>query len=305
MTRRSKRASRSRREVYSPRLITRTGMGGESAANRLGDPSRMRSSSLASGGIRRIALADALRFAQNSGGAFQPATLRVQHEPTRVVEHRSDDEITEALYGHLRAGRAEKASGLIQLLFLAGRSVAQIIDGAFQLALLRVGEDWNGYDAGPSSWEQRAVQICIRILHELSAGSPKFETPLVAVGATPSRDPFILPTMSAAAVLESVGFDATNLGPQTATATLVATVHELQPALVWLSITAQLDDRELQAEVETVLEAVNRVGGTLVLGGREAHRFQAPEHHRLLLCDSMVELAAFATGLSHRNRSGA
>ena len=70
--------------------------------------------------------------------------------------------------------------------------------------------------------------------------------------------------------------------------------------LVWLSITARPEGSAVEKAVEEILEAAECVGASLMVGGQHALSVQLPDHPRLLLGDSMVELAAFATGLSQK-----
>ena len=64
------------------------------------------------------------------------------------------------------------------------------------------------------------------------------ETPRDSEGA-PSGDPYILPTLCAATVLESQGFNAVNLGADTPLHSLLLASEALRSQLVWLSVSVR------------------------------------------------------------------
>ena len=292
---RSKRSRHSRLRPLRTLKPNELSHGAEAPTERRwGVPNRMRPSSFG-GGIQRIGLAETLR----SAGKSHPSLTipEFSAEDTAPTDDRSDDEITDTLYRHLRGGRTGKANGVVQLLLLAGRSVPQVIDGSYQMALARLGEDWNGYDIGDASWEHRAIETGIRILRQLPGGASGNDHSLTAVGAALANDPYILPVMSAATVLESKGFDVTNLGPETQAGTLVRTIHDVQPSLVFLSLTAIRGHNETRDAVDEVLSAANSVGARMIVGGQQAHRLRPHDHPGLAFGTSMVELAALAAEL--------
>lgn len=293
MVGRPKRSRHSRLSSLTPNELSHAS--DPSADRRWIVSNRLRPSVL-DAGIQRVGLSESLR---STGKHRSIQTLpELSLEDTDRTDDRSDDEMTDALYRHLRGGRTSKANGVVQLLLLAGRSVAQVIDGSYQMALTRLGEDWNGYDTGAASWEHRAIEICIRILRQLPSATRGSDPSLTAVGAALADDPYILPVMSAATMLEAEGFDVTNLGPETRTDVLVKTIQDLRPSLVFLSLTAIRSRDQTRDDVAEILKAADSVGARMIVGGQQSHQLRPHDHPGLVFGTSMVELAAFASELA-------
>ena len=201
------------------------------------------------------------------------------------------------LYEYLTTGLAAEASGLLMKRFLAGASVAQLVDGPLVQAMTRIGELWR---SGPNGvfLEHRATEVAIRAMVRLGALlRPPADGP-VSVGGGPSGDPYVLASMSAAAVLEDEGFRATNLGPETPLSTLALSVKTLRPRLVWVSVSVATDANHVRREVLGLADRVRALGAVLVVGGAEVDRLSLPKKRpALYVGDSMGELRAIAHGL--------
>ena len=60
-----------------------------------------------------------------------------------------------------------------------------------------------------------------------------------ALGAAPSGDPYLLPSVFVASVAAEAGLRSINLGPDLPVSALAVAVREQAPALIWLSLSSQ------------------------------------------------------------------
>lgn len=272
----------------------------ESSVKRWADDGLIRVARTA-GGHRRIPVREAVRFVRESEAVLvRPEVLGLEEvrRAERAAEEEGDlgDE-ARRLYAYLHAGAGPEATGLLASLYLEGWSVARIVDGPVRQSMERMGRLWRHEEAGILI-EHRAVDLVIRALarlRHLIAVPP--EDASVAVGGAPSTDPYLLPSMAAALVLESEGVRATNLGPETPVEVLSLAIERLSPRLVWLSVSVADDPRALAAALRAFLERSPAGGPLLVIGGRRAEDLDLPPHPRCHRGASMAELSALAKGL--------
>lgn len=281
-------------EVLSTRQMAEAIGVSESSIKRWADDGSLRVARTA-GGHRRIPMPEAIRFIRETGAVVvQPAILGLEDVATaRGVGEGGDDE---RLYAFLIEGAAAQARGLVQSLYLAGHSVADIVDGPMRQAMRRIGELWRHQPDGVF-FEHRATDICVQALTRLRLLlSPADDAP-VATGGAPPDDPYILPSLAAATVLAAEGFRAVNLGAETPFETLELATKELEPRLVWISVSLDpLPDR-IAHQIRRFAESVRPCGVSVVVGGRTLPNAPFPATSNLHTGRSMAELAAFARGL--------
>jgi len=238
------------------------------------------------GGHRRIALADAVRFARESG-------LKIEHPKALGLDEMLPDRApvdggtAEALFAAFQHDDWRVARGLIVGAYLAGESVAAICDGPIRDALTRAGELWK-HGADGIVVEHRAVDTCLQALSFIrsvipvaSAGAP------VALGGAIAGDPYVLPSLIAAVVLADAGYRDVNLGPTMPTAALLHAVERYGPGLVWRTVSTPIEHETLRRDLSALLERLGR--------GVPSGVFTLPDraHH----LGSMGELAGFARAL--------
>jgi excisionase family DNA binding protein len=265
----------------------------ESSVKRWVDDGRIRANRTA-GGHRRIAVQDAARYVRDHAvTVVRPEQLGLSD---LVSYGRLGAETGDVLYQFLTAGATAEASGMLQSQLLAGESVAAIIDGPLVQAMTRVGELWlegrRGILTGHRATEV-AVQAVIRLRALLAPppGGP------AAIGGAPSGDPYMLPSLAAAAVLEDEGLSATNLGPDTPMETLTLGIEALAPRLVWLSVSVAPDPARLRREVVALAGRAREIGAVVVIGGTQAGRLRLPRIDGVHVGGSMAELRALVRGL--------
>lgn len=286
--------------ALSTRALARAIGVSESSVKRWADGGALRVVRTA-GGHRRIPLAEAVRFVRETRATVvEPATFGLACVDALAAGDLSGEQ--ERLYSWLTSGAAAEVCGFLSGLYLAGRSLAAIVDGPLRAALERVGERWL-HAADGILIEHRATEICIRWLNQIRAMFAPGEGAPVALGGAPPGDPYALPTLAVAAALEAEGLHAINLGPETPIATLLLALERERPAIVWLSVSTEAGRAAVARELDRLANAARALGARLILGGRalgaESLRLPPGVH----VGSRVAELAAFAQGLCAGRRS--
>lgn len=249
------------------------------------------------GGHRRIELPEALRFIRDEGlSILDPVPLGLAN---LAITSRgpSDSQQDETLKAHVLAGDTQSARSMLLSMFMNGRTIASLCDGPLTQAMHRVGTCWL---EGPNGIhiEHRSTDLCIELLMYMRTilPSPPATAPL-AIGATPELDPYVLPSLMATVVLQSLGWRTINLGSLLPVKSLVAAAQEYQPALVWLSVSVPDAMVQLTTQLPTLVRSIKRTNAVMMAGG-QAWQPPAVRIEGLESATNMSELAAFAKGLS-------
>lgn len=288
---------------------------------------------------RRITLPEAVRFVrQHQLAVLHPAALGMA-ELAHVSKHAANPAHSSYLTGDeladlLLAGESLRVRAYLLNGYLGGRSVASLADGPIRAAMERIGKLWEHEPAG-IFLEHRATEICLTAVSFLRAllpvphhpltpairpqfgsppdspsPSPAPSTPApsatipIAVGGAPANDPYLLPSLLAAATLQEVGYHSVNLGPQTPTSALEQAIIALSPRLVWLSISTLQTPAARERELGELVTFLERRQTPLVIGGRAlAHNFPNAQAN-LHVAGTMTELAAYARGLRASDDGG-
>ncbi len=283
-------------KVLSPKDLAQSLGVSESSVKRWVDDGAMAVMRTA-GGHRRIALREAVRFVRQSGAAvIRPEIMLGARTAPRVApfDGVAVQEEAERFFSFLQRDEGPAAKTLLLSLYLSGWPVAAICDGPMRVALERIGALWQHGPAGIVI-EHRATVTCVQALAEMrSLFTPPTAAAPVALGAAPSNDPYIIPSMMAAMVLADLGYQDHNLGSETPFAALRQAIEHYNPQLVWLAMSVRPGaDGGARTAVE-LADVLALRGATLVMGGRGAPLL-APLPG-LLRIQSMAELAAFARG---------
>ena len=286
------------KDVLSPKEFAQAIGVSESSIKRWVDSGTIPASKTA-GGHRRIAMSEAVRFLRETKTPLlHPDILGLQDVSALGGDLPIGEDLGDTLFDFLQGGKAEHARGLIQSLYLNGRSIAQIIDGPVQTAMARLGERWfEGQETVGVFKEHRATDIAIQALTRLRLLIPSREDSPVAVGGAPSGDPYLLPSLAAAAVLESRDLNAVNLGPETPLESLQLAAESMDASLVWLSVTSIEDRKKLQGQLVELVERIGDKGLPLVIGGQKADQLGLPDVPHLHVGTTLGELEALVKGL--------
>jgi methanogenic corrinoid protein MtbC1 len=290
--------------VLSPRDLGRAIGISESSVKRWIDDGVIEASRTA-GGHRRIAATEAIRFVRSSRSPLVHPDVLGLDEVAAVGRRRLvAGKEAEELFDFLKEGSSQRATGLLMSLYLDGRSMAQIIDGPLKSAMERVGELWTAEPSG-IFWEHRATQIAIQAVSRLRWVVSPDRGGAVAVGGAPSGDPYQLPSLCVAAVVEAQGLEAVNLGPETPLESLAVAADSLDASLVWLSVTGNGKALAALAEdLDDFAAGLAARGCPLILGGANVENLELSVSDWVFRGSSMVELEALIKGMRISSRSG-
>lgn len=237
------------------------------------------------GGHRRIPVSEAIRYVRETGAnVLRPDVLGL----VESAESGVSGSASQRLYDALCQGHAAAVIGVMQSMYAGGSSIAEICDGPIREAMSAIGRRWP-QDKRSIFVEHRATLLCVRALCQirLAIPDPDQDAP-TAMGAAPTDDPYLLPSLMVSLVLHDCGFAETNLGPNTPLDVLIDSVEEEQPHLVWLALTNPIRSRLHNREIDQLAEAVARYGGTFLIGGNSADSYQGDRVER---CTTMTELS--------------
>jgi len=269
----------------------------ESSVKRWADAGTIRIGRTA-GGHRRIAREEAIRFIRQAGvRVVRPELLGFPETSDHAGNVQSDSTEADILFEALRDGARERVLGLLQGWFLSGRALSWIFDKPVAGAMTRIGDLWRHQGDGVLL-EHRATDLCIQAVTQLRLALPA-ERPgsLVSVGASPTGDPYLLPSIMAATILQDSGMHVINLGPETPLAVLQDAAEKHDACLAWLSVSTDAGAENASAGLGRLAEELGKRGTRLVVGGRACDSLQSTRSANLMFIDSMAELAAFAGGL--------
>ena len=249
------------------------------------------------GGHRRIPLSAAIRFIRESRATVvRPHALGLGDAAWRGGEEAGQDGGEEALCQALMNGEAGRARGQVLAMYLGGTGLAAIFDGPVGRAMHRVGELWQ-HDKRGVLVEHRATDICLQVVNQLrQLLPPAAASAPAAVGGAPQGDPYLLPSMMAAAVLAEAGYRATSFGADTPLEVLARAAEEQKAALVWLSVSVAGQEAQLRRAVRQLAGKLSQQDARLVLGGRHAAPLLPRNTPNVHLLATMSELAAFTRG---------
>jgi excisionase family DNA binding protein len=289
-------------ESLSPRDLA-TAMGvSESSVKRWVDDGRIRAFRTP-GGHRRIAVAEAVQFVRESGTRLvRPELVGLRELRPRAPGTRGGDDLNatgDALFDALVDGDAVKARAIVVGAFVEGARIVELCDGPIRVAMHRIGEIWN-HDRAGVFLEHRATSVVVEILGRLRSLTPARPDAPRAVGGAPSGDPYLIPTLAAAAVLSEEGFDATNLGPETPVTALELAIKKITPAVVWISASTERSVPVIEAGLDSIAATCRGLGASLAIGGRALEGRALGIESRSVHCRSLAEMAAFTRGLQLR-----
>lgn len=252
----------------TPRKIARAMQVSEASLKRWCDRGLIPSVRTA-GGHRRIELGAVLKFLRESGRPLPTPELlglpSAVGKGTQVVSGAAR-EATAAL----AAGDDERFGSLIYSLYLAGHEIAEIGDEVIAGAFAQLGDRWQ-HGALAVYEERRACEVVLRVIHELRRAlpHPEAKAPL-AIGGTPSGDPYSLPNALVELALREAGWHTMNLGCGLPVATIADAVTDLRPALLWLSISGTAVAEEILDGAAKLVAATRSRDVHIVVGGRAA-----------------------------------
>lgn len=281
--------------LLSPKQLADAIGSSESSLKRWADEGLIRVTRTA-GGHRRIQLSEAIRFIREAKmPILRPEVLGLAELADRTQAPTSGGE-PEQLCALLKEGKGEMARGLILSLYLSGWTVPRICDGPVREAMHEIGQLWAHGPAGICI-EHRATDICIQAINQLRTLLPENEDGPLAMGGGFPTDPYVLPSLCAAATLAASGFRAMNFGPNLPFDSLLTAVELHSPRLVWLSVSTSNGEESPVKALLGFAEALQHRHVHLTVGGRGLPSLALPPSPGFHTGLTMSELASFADGI--------
>ena len=142
--------------------------------------------------------------------------------------------------------------------------------------------------------ERRGCDICIRLVNELRRELPVLPgSAPIALGGTPSGDPYQLPTALVELSLRESGWNATSLGSNLPTESFLRAIEDYHPKLVWLSVSSIQDPEQFVHEERRLADALGE-NVALLVGGRALTDELRPRLRYTAHCDGLRNLMDFA-----------
>ena len=219
------------------------------------------------GGHRRFSMQSIARLRREQGIA--PAAQPTKAAGNNMVSGRlpSAERFSELL---LSDNEAEATAQLIDA-YLQSHALATLFDETITKAMHRVGDLWfNGTITIAD--EHLATRVMLSALQKLRGIVVRGQaTGLRAVTCGIEGDLHELPVHLAEIIVESEGWDVSNLGPNTPLFTLRDMVARKKPDLVCISARSIVDLDRATTEYAQLRKVIEKINGTTVLGG-EAFR---------------------------------
>ncbi len=185
-----------------------------------------------------------------------------------------------------------------------GHAIAELADRLIAPALRAVGHDWE-HGRVSVMREHRITQAFVAGLYQLHARmrpKPDPKRPL-ALGGAPEHDHYILPTLLAKMSLLEAGWTAVNIGPHTPFSALLTAVDEMQPKLVWVSVSHLADPEQFVLEYGDFYRTMEARSIAVILGGQALTPELRAQFPHTTFGEGCVHLANFAEALYPRKRT--
>ena len=119
----------------------------------------------------------------------------------------------------------------------------------------------------------------------------------LAIGGTLESDPYRLPTAMTEVVLRELGWNATSLGSQLPTTSLIEAIRDNRPKLFWLSVSYIDSDIAFLRDCEQLRREAELAESAFVVGGRALSGEIRKRMTYSAFCDNLRHLATFASTL--------
>ncbi len=265
----------------------------ESSVKRWADEGKIESSRT-EGGHRRISRAAAYRYIRaNRLPLADPAAIGIEPEDGDEPGKHAD-----ALIDAVKKGDERRFISVLTARYLAGENVATLFDGPVADGLHQIGDLWRHGPEGIHI-EHRSTEVCIQGLSVLRSflSEPAADAPL-AIGCSPSGDPYRVASLMASIIVAEAGWRDRNLGADLPIESLVSVMETERPRLLWLSFTSDAASEAFLRKRSPFEEKARELQTVVVAGGRAFPRKllkgEGCGYHFL---SSMEALDAFARAL--------
>ena len=200
------------------------------------------------------------------------------------------DNFTEALL----SGDDVKASDIVFGLLSDRQVVPEVCDLLVAPVLRELGKRWESGSAHVYQ-ERIAAGLCLRLLWDMGNELDRNEADgPIAIGCSPEKDPYTIPTKMAELVLRSAGWKATSFGDNLPIWSLSEAVKTMRPDLCWISVSYLYDEEEFVRLVRELQAAPdNGRKQRVILGGRALNANLRGKIEDVVVLDDMRSLHEF------------
>ena len=254
------------------------------------------------GGHRRIAPSAVIRFLQQS--KHRLIDSRILGLPEGTGQAALPMRESSSLLGDaLVAGDIQMFRKIVFDQFIAGTSLSKIFDQLIAPSFHRIGDLWQCGDVDVYH-ERRGCEICLNVFREMETFLPEpTNGEILAIGGTPAKDPYSIPSRMVELVLRENGWKTISLGSQIPFVSFANAVREYRPQLVWLSVSS-IEDRE-QFLNQYQQDFYDKVDPSIwiVVGGRALVQEVRSRMQFAAYCDTLQQLENFSTRLIEQAKS--
>ncbi len=220
------------------------------------------------GGHRRLPLNAIVEFVRDRHlELVQPGVLGLPELNRRSAGDTAG--LCEAMQAALETAADPEFRRLLLGSYLAGAPAVELLDDLVAPAFHAIGDRWAHGEVAIYA-ERRAVEVCIRELHQLRLylPTPAPEAPQ-AIGGTLAGDPYALPTAMLEIALREAGWRAQSYGCGLSAATLVDALQYVRPRVLWLSVSAYETEARFLDEYGALYGTAQKLGVAVLVGGRK------------------------------------
>jgi MerR family transcriptional regulator, light-induced transcriptional regulator len=249
------------------------------------------------GGHRKITREGLADFLSRTGRELNdPQLIGLRTLPSAPIPGASEENRV-AFREALAKGNESVCRQILHAHIQRGSSRSDAVDYFITDAMYGIGEAWDCRQLDVYQ-ERYACNSCIRLIDELRAQLPaaKDSAP-VAIGGTPEGDPYQLPTAMVELALREIGWNAINLGSNLPIDSFLQAARDLQPQLVWLSVSSIAAQSMFIAE-QNRLAAELDDNVVLLVGGRGLTDEIRPRLRYTAHCDSIRSVIDLANLMS-------
>jgi methanogenic corrinoid protein MtbC1 len=197
----------------------------------------------------------------------------------------------------LACGDESECRRILELSLAATSSFTATTELLITDAMHRFGEAWDHNELDVYQ-ERRGCDICLRLIFELRQRLPRLSGP-IAIGGSPTGDPYQLPTALVELALREAGWQAHSLGADLPFPSIQQAIRDYSPKLVWFSVSTISD-------VETFTQRFNGIAENLpedcalLVGGRGLTDSVRPRLRYTAHCDNLCQLVSLAEVMRRR-----
>ena len=214
---------------------------------------------------RLVSLAAALEFARQENLHVKPLVKVSNPAPQIVV----DDDLVKRFILALRQGSVTDVRDIVSMVCRSELGSVALADLLIRPTMERIGHSWLVGAWDTYQEHQATLMVASAVIEQIRELTPDDDSSLpLAIGAAPSGDPYVLPTLLGELVLREQGWRVINLSNNLPLKSLAKATRDHNPRIVFLSINAVSDRDAFVAEYSYFYEAASQAGAAIVVGGR-------------------------------------